>query len=131
MAWLGTKCCQTTQSNQSIIYKWVCIITTSESTSIIVSPPPIIKTTTTVTSVSPSRAKPITSHLCKFYMQGHCQYGRRGKSCPNTHPPMCFKFLRNGVRWRNKLDCTYALPKMYIMTLTTGRYDRKKMFILS
>ena len=47
----------------------VILTATAESTPTIVSPPPIIKTTTTITSVSPSRAKPTTSHPCKFYMQ--------------------------------------------------------------
>ena len=99
----------------------VILTATAESTPTIVASPPIIKTTTTITSVSPSRAKPSTSHPCMFYMQEHCQYGRRGQSCPNPHPPMCFKFLRNGARGCNKLDCTYAHPKMYRIALTTGR----------
>ena len=70
----------------------------AESTPTIVSPPPIIKTATTITSVSPSRVKPTTSHPCKLYIQGHYQYGRRGQMCPNPHPLMCFRFLRNGAR---------------------------------
>ena len=61
-------------------------------------------------------------------MQGHCQYGRRGQSCPTPHPPMCFKFLRNGARGCNKLDCTYAHPKMCRIALTTGRCARKNCF---
>ena len=106
----------------------VIMTATAESTPTIVSPPPVTKTTTTVTNVPHPRAKPTTSHPCKFYMQGHCQYGRRGQSCPNSHPPMCFKFLRNGARGCNKLDCTYAHPKMCRMALTTGRCDRKNCF---
>ena len=108
----------------------VILTATAESTSTIGAPPPIIKTTTTITSVSPSQAKPATSHPCKFYMQGHCQYGRRGQSCPNPHPPMCFKFLRNGARGCNKLDCTYAHPKMYRIALTTGRCAVTVMHVL-
>ena len=64
----------------------VIMTATAESTPTIVSPPPVTKTTTTVTNVPHPRAKPTTSHPCKFYMQGHCQYGRRGQSCPNSHP---------------------------------------------
>ena len=65
-----------------------------------------------------------TLRTCKFNMQGHCQYGRRGQSCPNQHPSMCFKFLRYGTS--NKLDCTYSHPKMCKTALTTGRCDREK-----
>ena len=41
---------------------------------------------------------------------------------------MCFKFLRNGARGCNKLDCTYAHPKMCRIALTTGRCARKNCF---
>ena len=61
-------------------------------------------------------------------MQRHCQYGRRGQGCPNPHPPMYFKFLRNGARGSNKLDCTYGHPKVGRIALTTGRSDRKNCF---
>ena len=59
------------------------------------------------------------------HMQRHCQYGRRGQGCPNPHPPMYFKFLRNGARGSNKLDCTYGHPKVGRIALATGRRDRK------
>ena len=58
-------------------------------------------------------------------MQGHCQYGRHGQSCPNQHPSMCFKFLRYGTRECNKLDCTYSHPKMCKTDLTTVRCETK------
>ena len=87
------------------------------------SPLPVISilttehTSTTITSISPPHAKPTTSLLCKFYMQGNCQYCRRGKSYPNAHPSMCFKFLHYGTRGCNKLDYIYAAERCTIRIL--------------
>ena len=108
--------------------------TTDESAPASVPLPPTIPiltaklTPAAVTSISPQHAKGNPTRPCKFYMQGHCQYGRRGQSCPNQHPSMCFKFLRYGTRGCNKLDCTYSHPKMCKTALTTGRCDRKNCF---
>ena len=41
---------------------------------------------------------------------------------------MCFKFLRNGARGCNKLDYTYAHPKMCRISLITGRGARINCF---
>ena len=41
-------------------------------------------------SVRPAEVTPI----CKFYMRGHCQYGKQGHACAFAHPPMCYKYLR-------------------------------------
>ena len=112
----------------------VVLATTDESAPASVPLPPTIPiltaklTPAAVTSISPQHAKGNPTRPCKFYMQGHCQYGRRGQSCPNQHPSMCFKFLRYGTRWCNKLDCTYSHPKMCKTALATGRCDRKNCF---
>ena len=109
----------------------VVLATTDESAPASVPLPSIIPiltaelTPAAVTSISPQHATGNPSRLCKFYMQRHCQYGRRGQSSPNQHPSMCFKFLRYGTRGCNKLDCTYSHPKMCKMT---GRSNRKNCF---
>ena len=109
----------------------VVLATTDESAPASVPLPPIIPiltaelTPAAVTSISPQHAKGNPSCPCKFYIQGHCQYGRRGQSCSNQHPSMCFKVLRYGTRWCNKLDCTYSHSKMCKTALTTGRFEGK------
>ena len=72
----------------------VVLVTTDGSGPANVPLPPIIPiltaelTTAAVTSISPQHAKGNPSRHCKFYMQRHCQYGRRGQICL-TNMPLC------------------------------------------
>ena len=60
-------------------------------------------------------------------MRGHCQYGKQGQACAFAHPPMCYKFLRNG----SSSCCTkgsnsnYTHPKMCQASLATGYCMRR------
>ena len=73
-------------------------------------------------SVRPAEVTPI----CKFYMRGHCQYGKQGHACAFAHPPMCYKFLRNGTSSCTKgSNCNYTHPKMCRASLATGNCMRR------
>ena len=108
----------------------VVLATTDESAPASVHLPPIIPILTAeLTPRSCYQHFPTTCKRKPFSpLQGHCQYGRHGQSCPNQHLSMCFKFLRYGTRRCNKLDCTYFPRKMCKTALTTGRCDRKNCF---
>ena len=54
-----------------------------------------------------------------------CGSTRTTTGCAKPHASRCFKFLRDGSRGCNKLDCTYAHSNMGKTDLTTGRCDRK------
>ena len=40
--------------------------------------------------VSGSKAVP---SICKFHLQGRCQFGRVGGRCPDSHPGICKSFM--------------------------------------
>ena len=53
--------------------------------------------------------------VCKFYLRGSCKHGKKGSKCSFKHPPMCFKFLRNGDRGggcKKGKECKYTHPQM-------------------
>ena len=39
-----------------------------------------------------------TSTVCRFFTNGNCKHGMRGKECKYTHPKVCSKFTQHGTR---------------------------------
>ena len=65
----------------------------------------------------------------KFYMQGHCRYGKKGLGCSYPHPPMCFKFIKSGYKGCPKGDsCKYAHPKISRSSLLSHKCDQVKCY---
>ena len=63
---------------------------------------------------------------CKFFMRGHCQYGKQCQACAFAHPPMCYKFLRNGTsRCAKGSNFNYTHHKMCRVSLSTGNCMRR------
>ena len=75
-------------------------------------------------SISSATPKP-----CKFYMQGHCRYGKKGIGCSYPHPQMCFRFIKSGHKGCSKGDsCKYAHPKLCRSSLLSHKCDRIKCY---
>lgn len=41
---------------------------------------------------------PNETTLCKFYHQGICKHGKKGTGCKYSHPTMCSKLLKHGIK---------------------------------
>ena len=38
-----------------------------------------------------------SNRICRFYKNGNCKHGLRGKDCKFSHPNMCQKFTQHGT----------------------------------
>ena len=51
--------------------------------------------------------------VCKFYKNGMCKYGAKGRECPFEHPRKCFRFLKSGTRGCDKgSNCNFYHPPL-------------------
>ena len=65
-----------------------------------------------------------TSTVCRFFTNGNCKHGMRGKECKYTHPKVCSKFTQHGTRQPRGCNlgkkCKDFHPKMCINSLRKG-----------
>ena len=68
--------------------------------------------------------------VCKFYNQGVCKHGKRGKKCKFAHPPLCQKLLQHGQNSTRgcklkKSECKFHHPHMCKASLSRGECFKK------
>ena len=65
--------------------------------------------------------------ICKFYLQGICTHGLKGKLCKFLHPNLCRKYIKSGQSGCNLgLDCQYYHPKLCNKSLNDNSCPRKR-----
>ena len=68
-----------------------------------------------------SQKKPNPRKICRFYKQGTCKHGLRGKDCKFDHPVACKKLLKHGNRTPDGCTlgekCQNYHPKMCVSSL--------------
>ena len=64
------------------------------------------------------------SQICKFYKNGTCKHGLKGKECNYTHPKMCRNFTQHGTKQPRGcnlgIKCKDFHPKMCFDSLRKG-----------
>ena len=64
------------------------------------------------------------SQICKFYKNGTCKHGLKGKECNYTHPKMCRNFTQHGTQHPRGcnlgIKCKDFHPKMCFDSLRKG-----------
>jgi hypothetical protein len=60
--------------------------------------------------------------ICKYFRNGNCRFGIRGKGCQHDHPPLCRKLMAHGTRGPRGCslgnDCVRFHPKMCSSSLS-------------
>ena len=81
-----------------------------------------------ITSEHPSNKDPPengkSDTLCRFFRDGNCKYGMKGRECKFTHPKVCAKFSQHGTRQPRGCNrgkkCKDFHPKMCLNSLRKG-----------
>ena len=62
--------------------------------------------------------------ICRFYKNGNCKYGLKGKECKFTHPKMCRKYTQHGTNKQRGCNlgkkCKDFHPKMCFDSIRKG-----------
>ena len=62
--------------------------------------------------------------ICRFFKNGNCKHGIKGKECNYTHPKVCIKYTQHGTRQPRGCNlgksCQDFHPKMCINSLRKG-----------
>lgn len=91
------------------------------------NPRPISATASSRSTPSQPPAKPLVKPPCKYYLQGHCQYGYIGSGCPDPHPELCINFL-NRRCYKGNANCRYVHPKLCPIAERSGKCERRNCF---
>ena len=67
-------------------------------------PPPVANNKALNKQLATKAISSTSPKSCKFYMQGHCRYGKKAFGCSYPQPPMCFKFIKSGYKGCPKGD---------------------------
>ena len=62
--------------------------------------------------------------ICRFYKNGNCKFGLKGKECKFTHPKMCRKYTQHGTNKQRGCNlgrkCKDFHPKMCFGSIRKG-----------
>ena len=62
--------------------------------------------------------------ICRFFRNGNCKHGMKGRDCKFTHPKVCRRFIQHGTRQPRGCNqgrkCKDFHPRMCISSLRKG-----------
>ena len=81
--------------------------------------------------VDGQKSDKIKNDYFKFYFQGRCKFGKRGKDCRKVHPPLCRSFIIKGDDGCDKGEnCRYTHHKLCVKSLQDKSCPRKTVIFI-